>query len=363
VVQLRRSQRLVSIPDVAGKELTEAQEILAAAGLRWETVEGLTGPAVSVTRGYVSVQSPEAQLAPADTVVKLVVSEALVTVPTLIGLPLQDATNALQGLRLNLKVGDPVVSLSAETRDGVIQSQKPDPGSRLAPNGTVLVRQVRLAPQVVIVDAFMATERAKLWEPGFNAAGFRVGARQPAASSFTPPAVAEVRYFDAAGAADVQKMQPALKASGIEKWKVIGSDGPRRDDSPYIELVLPSPLQKYRVDIIHYDGDRYGLQLAALIARTLREKAFAADVRQSPKPADKLDALYPPRTFEVRYEKGEEDAASYLLAILKTVKEVTSPVLFLVDAKPTLEYLSIFIPRQPEPAAARHSLSKGGARK
>jgi MinD-like ATPase involved in chromosome partitioning or flagellar assembly len=357
VVQWRRDQRLVAIPDLAGKELSDAQQFLTAAGLRWETVDE-TGKPSAVTRGYVSGQSPDATFAPADTVVKLMVTEALVTVPTLIGLPLQEATNALQSLGLNLKVGDPVVSLSAEARDGVIQSQKPDPGSRLVPNATVQVRQVRLAPQVLIVDAFMAADRAKLWEPRFNAAGFRVGARQPGARSFTPPAVAEVRYFDAAGAADAQKILPTLKAAGIDQWKVIGADGPRKDDGPSLELVLPSPLQKYRVDIIHYDGDRYGTQMAALIARTLQETAFAADVRRSPKPADKLDALYPPRTFEVRYEKGEEEAASYLLAILKTVKEVTRPVMFLVDATPTPEYLSIFIPRQPEPSAGKGDVRK-----
>lgn len=358
-VQLRRDARVVSIPDVAGKELSDAQQLLTAAGLRWETLDE-TGKPTAITRGYVSGQSPEPTFAPADTVVKLTVSEAFVTVPTLIGLSLQDATNALQSpvLKLNLKVGDPVVSLSADARDGVIQSQKPDPGSRLAPNATVLVRQVRLAPQVVIVDAFAAAERAKAWEPSFNAAGFRVGSRQPGTRGFKPPAVAEVRYFDAAGAADAQKILPTLKAAGIEQWNIVGAEGPRQDDSPSLELVLPSPLQKYRVDIIFYDGDRYGLQMANLIARTLRETAFAADVRQSPKPADKLDALYPPRTFEVRYEKGEEAAASYLLAILKTVKEVTRPVMFLVDATPTPEYLSIFIPRPPEP-----DNSKGGARK
>lgn len=357
-VQLRHDQRVVSIPDVAGKELSDAQELLAAAGLRWETVDE-AGKAAAITRGYVSGQSPEATFAPADTVVKLKVTEALVTVPTLIGLSLQDATNALQSpvLKLNLKVGDPVVSLSADARDGVIQSQEPAPGSRLAPNATVLVRQVRLAPQVVIVDAFTAAERARLWEPSFNAAGFRVGSHQPGVRGFKPPEVAEVRYFDAAGAAHAQMILPALEAAGIKQWKIIGADSPHKDDDPSLELVLPSPLQKYRVDIIYYDGDRYGLQMAALIARTLRETAFAADVRQSPKPVDKLDALYPPRTFEVRYEKGEEAAAAYLLAILKTVKEVTRPVLFLVDATPTPEYLSIFIPRQPEPGGG-----KAGAR-
>lgn len=363
VMLLQRSQRIVPVPDVVGKELADAQQLMTAAGLRWVTVDAGTGNAVAVAQGYVSAQVPVLGAAPADTVVQLKVAEALVSVPHLIGLPLQDATNALRDLKLNLVTGEPVISLSADGKDGVIQSQDPGPGTRLAQNTSVQVRQVKLAPQVVIVDPLMATDWARAWESRFNAAGFRVGARQPVARGFTPPAVTEVRYFDASGAADVQKILPALNAAGIKRWKVIGTENARKDDGANLEVVLASPLQKYRIDIIHYAGDKYGVQMAGLIARTLRESAFAADIRQSPKPEDELDALYPPRTFEIRYEKGEEEAGTYLLAILKTIKDVTRPVLMLVDAKATPEYLSIFIPRKPAQAGAMAAPNAADGRK
>lgn len=353
VVQYRRSQRIVAVPDVVGKELSEAQQLLTTAGLKWETVDAGTGETSNITKGFVSSQFPDARPGPADTVVKLLVSDSLVAVPTLIGLPLQDATTAVRNVGLNVIVGEPVISLAADAKDGVIQQQKPDPGSLVAAKSTVLVRQVRLAPQVVIVDPFVALDRARSWETRFNAAGFRVAPRQPDGRTAATPAVTEVRYFDPNGAADAQKILTTLKAVGVDEWKVIGAEGPAKGDGPGFEVVLASPLQSYRIDIIFYEGDRYGTQMAGLIARRLRDAGGNAGVKQTPKPADDLDALYPPRTFEVRYEKGEEEPAAYLLAILKTIKEVTRPVLFLVDAKPTPRYLSIFIPRQDSPSRAK----------
>ena len=53
----------------------------------------------------------------------------------------------------------------------------------------VVVRQVRKAPRVLIVDPSVAAVRAKTWEPRFNAAGLAISLGQSDSGNTITPAV------------------------------------------------------------------------------------------------------------------------------------------------------------------------------
>lgn len=128
---------LPMVPKVTELAVKEATAKLVKHG--YKVVEGGPQPSMDVPAGQVVQQSPEADtaLGPGGVVTLHVSSgPAEVAAPALLGLPLKGAQAKLAELGLELKVR--WIS-KAETVTGVVLSQKPVTGEKLAPKSTVEV--------------------------------------------------------------------------------------------------------------------------------------------------------------------------------------------------------------------------------
>lgn len=179
----------IEIPDVRGRAEGEAREILAAAGL----VVGRVDRRMSgqVPPGAVLSQSPEpGRSVRAGTPVSLVVEEASLEVPGLVGRPVDEAIEVLAGLDLRVDV---VEQEERGRPPGTVIAQSPRAGSRMRP-GTQVTLTVAQAPALCEVPRLLqATEeqaRAILEERGLRAGqvghmgfGDRVTAQEPRAGT------------------------------------------------------------------------------------------------------------------------------------------------------------------------------------
>jgi serine/threonine-protein kinase len=93
-----------AVPNVVGKELAEATEILVAAGFT-VTTEATTGHSPSVEAGVVTATTPAAGAdTQAGSDVSLMISDGKVSVPSVIDQPISDASKMLSGSEYQLTV-------------------------------------------------------------------------------------------------------------------------------------------------------------------------------------------------------------------------------------------------------------------
>ncbi|HUR73884.1 MAG TPA: PASTA domain-containing protein, partial [Sporichthya sp.] len=122
------------IPDVVGKSVQEATDLLQGVGFKVSVTEQDND---QVANGTVLGQSPPGggtRKAPKGTTIELVVAKsALVEVPRVIGMDIDEARNLLEGLGFNVdRAGFPFGSR--------VVSQNPDPGTRVPRGSTVTLR-------------------------------------------------------------------------------------------------------------------------------------------------------------------------------------------------------------------------------
>jgi len=136
-VSLTFAMALPQVPEVVGRDLAEATELIKRAGYEVETGEPVAS--AEQPKGVVAKQSPPGGTAlKAGEKVTLRVSggPAEVEVPKLLGQGIAQAKTAAEQAGLELKVQ--WVSL-AETTSNVVLRQDPDPGTKAAPGASVTV--------------------------------------------------------------------------------------------------------------------------------------------------------------------------------------------------------------------------------
>jgi len=123
------------IPNLEGKTLMEATDILKERGLKIESEESFSP---TVEEEKIISQDPEAGIkVKKDTVVKVVISkgEELITIPDVVGLSRDDAIAKL--VRVGLEIGEIIEEEDDEVPAGTIISQEPEADTK-AKKGTVI---------------------------------------------------------------------------------------------------------------------------------------------------------------------------------------------------------------------------------
>ena len=156
----------VSVPDVKGEQWTQAQQTLANLGLRPQkfSVGG-------TTKGQVTATDPPAGTSvPKGSTVRVNVMSgpAITTVPSVVGLSIQDATAKLSAA--GFKANPSYVGSTAP--QGQVISQNPVPGSSEAKGTSVAVRVSNGPPQVTVPDVVGYTSQQAV--QALEAAGFQV---------------------------------------------------------------------------------------------------------------------------------------------------------------------------------------------
>jgi len=198
-VAVSRGLRLV-VPDVVGFTLSEAEAALAAVGLR---AASLAATPSSQPEGTVLGQSPAAgsQVAegrPIDLTVAAAIPEPeRVTVPTLVGLALEEAEGRLLGVELTPGI---VELVPAQASAGMVVGQWPASGTELALGGSVRLdvasgvsdeEPQRVAvPDVVEMsgeEALAMLQAAGLTEVEIRGEGLRVADQFPSPGTAVSP--------------------------------------------------------------------------------------------------------------------------------------------------------------------------------
>jgi eukaryotic-like serine/threonine-protein kinase len=126
-----------AVPKVTALGLVEATEKLTRAGYKAVQAEPVPHPQLAVGSVVSQFPAAEAELAAGSPVtLHLSSGPSVLDVPKLIGLALPTARDKLTEMGLNLKVR--WVS-RAETIENHVLSQRPPPGQKLAPKGTIEV--------------------------------------------------------------------------------------------------------------------------------------------------------------------------------------------------------------------------------
>ncbi|WP_418605494.1 PASTA domain-containing protein [Georgenia sp. SUBG003] len=164
---------MLTVPEVAGTEVAEATEALAAEGLTLgETSEEYHG---TVPEGAVISSSPAAgESVPHDTAVDLVVSAGRepVDLPDVTGRQRGDAVAALEGA--GLTVGDVAEAHDDTVPEGAVISQDPAAGSaQLFYRGDTVNLTVSLGPELFEVPDVVGRQVDEA-SAALEAAGFRV---------------------------------------------------------------------------------------------------------------------------------------------------------------------------------------------
>ena len=107
---------------------------------------------------------------------------------------------------------------------------------------------------------------------------------------------------------------------------------------------VPKSLAGYKVAIFHYDGEPQGKQLAMRIEAHLKASGVNGVIEIRASSEQTMQLVYPPKTVEIRYESGPEDAAADALLTMVQQVEGVGNVRRLPVTTPTPMYLSIFIP-------------------
>jgi serine/threonine-protein kinase len=156
----------VTVPAVKGQKWPQAQQALVNAGL--QPVEKLIP---GKTKDLVTATDPAAgQRVPKGSKVRVNVMSgpAMATVPSVVGLTLQDATAKLNAAGFN---PNPVFVDSTAPKDQVV-SQNPVPGTTESKGTSVTVRVSNGPPQVTVPDVVGYTSQQAVQT--LEAAGFQV---------------------------------------------------------------------------------------------------------------------------------------------------------------------------------------------
>lgn len=140
-IHLAPAQKEVRIPDVVGKDFSEAFDLLSAEGLR---IERIKKPSADLAPNYVISQNPPSgKLVKEGHKVELLISagENLIEVPGLEGHSFIEAKNLLQQIQAEsgqvLKVGNIAYVHSRNVVRDQIISQNPAPNSFVLPEETI----------------------------------------------------------------------------------------------------------------------------------------------------------------------------------------------------------------------------------
>jgi serine/threonine-protein kinase len=135
-VTLTVSNGKVSVPNVVGQTVSDAKSSLANAGFNNVTTSTQSS---NQTPGTVLSQTPAggAQADPANTTVNLVVAQKP-TVPDVTGLTKQAAISKLQSAGFT-NISTPTQSVTDKKKDGIVLSQSPSGGTAADPNSLVTI--------------------------------------------------------------------------------------------------------------------------------------------------------------------------------------------------------------------------------
>ena len=173
-IYISEGPTLAPLPDINGKVLQEAIDMLTAAGLVADVKESASED-VPVGNVISWVVPQQTSLITNDkvlrgTTVEVIVSTgpALREVPLIVGMTLEEATALAANLRLTLFAGEP--SLSNGAAKGLIGAQAPVPGEQVQRDST-LIYSISLGPDLVkmpnIVGNNYVTVEKRLLEAGF----------------------------------------------------------------------------------------------------------------------------------------------------------------------------------------------------
>ena len=173
-IYISEGPTLAPLPDISGKVLQEAIDMLTAAGLVADVKESASED-VPVGNVISWVVPQQTSLITNDkvlrgTTVEVIVSTgpALREVPLIVGMTLEEATALAANLRLTLFAGEP--SLSNGAAKGLIGAQAPVPGEQVQRDST-LIYSISLGPDLVkmpnIVGNNYVTVEKRLLEAGF----------------------------------------------------------------------------------------------------------------------------------------------------------------------------------------------------
>lgn len=173
-IYISEGPTLSPLPDINGRVLQEAIDMLTAVGLVGDVKESVSDdvPAGNVISWVVPQQ---ASLITNDKVLKGTTVEVIVStgpalraVPLIVGMTLEEATALAANLRLTLVAGEP--SLSNGAAKGLIGAQAPVPGEMVQRDST-LMYSISLGPDLVkmpnIVGNNYVTVEKRLLEAGF----------------------------------------------------------------------------------------------------------------------------------------------------------------------------------------------------
>jgi serine/threonine-protein kinase len=135
-VTLTVSNGKVSVPNVVGQTVSDAKSSLANAGFNNVTTSTQSS---NQTPGTVLSQTPAggAQADPANTTVNLVVAQKP-TVPDVTGLTKQAAISKLQSAGFT-NISTQTQSVTDKKKDGIVLSQNPSGGTATDPNSSVTI--------------------------------------------------------------------------------------------------------------------------------------------------------------------------------------------------------------------------------
>ncbi|QEU80962.1 Stk1 family PASTA domain-containing Ser/Thr kinase [Streptomyces subrutilus] len=170
-----RGPEVVSVPDLKGRPLEEAESELTKAGL----APGVVSQAFSqdVAQGSVISSDPAGgQKRAPDTAVSLVVSKGRpVPVPSVAGLPSEQATATLEGL--GLKVATAPEQVNAPTPAGTVANQSIGAGTQAAAGDTVTLTLSKGPRQLPVPD--VTGQDVEAARRALEGAGFKVKVERP----------------------------------------------------------------------------------------------------------------------------------------------------------------------------------------
>jgi serine/threonine-protein kinase len=168
IIHVSTGKPKVTVPDVRNKPVDDAVSVLAGKGLKVNRVYIHS----SVAEGLVTAQDPGPNTrVDKGTTVRINVSKGLapITVPSVIGSPLDQAISELQGA--GFKVGTPRYQDSNQPKDTVI-GQDPS-GNTQAPSGTTITLLVSKGPKTITVPDVRG-EDVQSAQTRLHGAGFKV---------------------------------------------------------------------------------------------------------------------------------------------------------------------------------------------
>jgi hypothetical protein len=257
---------------------------------------------------------PPAAATPSTTVAP---PAARLPVPDLVGNSSTDAQKIAQSLGLSLLMVDAATKTEQAFVDGVVVAQEAALEGR-----TLRISVATKTTDVPLLVGHSLDEAATLLQKS----GLKLQKGAPVTSARV-----------ALGTVVVQTPDPGAQVAAGSTVTVRVADA-----GAVIDI---RSLRGFKVAIFFYQDDAGAEMLAGQIEASLRRVAFAGPIDLRPSTAEFMTEVYPPKTVEVRFEEGSEDAAaSALQAVVEKVPGV-GKVRKLPVGNRTVSYVSVFLPR------------------